>query len=186
MAIDFPPNSGHPLPPTIGELYPNPAIAGQPQYSWDGTKWTQATIPSSTIHVLKSGDTMTGLLTLSGDPTATNHAANKNYAETSLRQINAQTGTTYTLAISDTGKLVYLNNAAAITLTVAPNSSVAIPLNAQIDIVQGAAGQVTVTPGAGVTINSADGYKKTAKAYAAATLVKIAPDGWLLTGNLVA
>jgi hypothetical protein len=129
---------------------------------------------------------MTGALTLSGDPTATNHASTKNYAETSLRQINPQVGTTYTLLLADIGKLVYLNNAAAITLTVPPNSSIAFPIGTQIDIVQGAGGQVTVTPGSGVSIVSADSYRKLAKVYAAATLVKIATDGWLLTGNLAA
>src|SRR5262245_37938289 len=36
---------------------------------------------------------------------------------------NAQTGTTYTLAASDNGKIITLNNAAAITLTVPASSS---------------------------------------------------------------
>jgi hypothetical protein len=36
-ALDFP--SG----PTIGTIYPYPAVAGQPQYTWDGEKWTSGT-----------------------------------------------------------------------------------------------------------------------------------------------
>ena len=39
-------------------------------------------------------------------------------------QINAQTGTTYTLVLADQSKLVTLDNSSAITLTVPPNSSV--------------------------------------------------------------
>jgi hypothetical protein len=40
---------------------------------------------------------------------------------------NAQTGTAYTLALSDAGKLVTFNNAVAITLTIPTNVSVALP-----------------------------------------------------------
>ena len=39
-------------------------------------------ISTITAKVSKTGDTMTGALTLSGDPTNTNHASNKNYVDT--------------------------------------------------------------------------------------------------------
>ena len=53
---------------------------------------------------------------------------------------NAQTGTAYTLALSDAGKLVTFNNAAAITLTIPTNASVALPICTRIDLLQYGAG----------------------------------------------
>ena len=45
-----------------------------------------------------------------------------------------QTGTAYTLVLADAFKLVAMNNAAANTLTVPPNSSVAFPIGTRIDL----------------------------------------------------
>lgn len=95
---------------------------------------------------------------------------------------NAQTGTTYTLALSDSGKLVELSNAAAITLTVPTNSVTAFPTGTQIDLLQTGAGQVTVE-GAGVTLQSEGSKLKLKGQYAAATLIKRATDTWVLIGN---
>jgi hypothetical protein len=64
---------------------------------------------------------------------------------------NTQTGTTYTLVIGDKDKLVTLNNASAITLTVPPS---VFSANDIVNIAQFGAGQVTLAQGAGVTINS--------------------------------
>ncbi len=101
------------------------------------------------------------------------------------RPVNTQTGTTYTLVLGDTGKMVTLNNAGAITLTVPPHSGVALVAQAEIDIVQLGAGQVTVSPGSGVTIISYGSKVALAGQYAAATLKQTATqDTWLLIGNL--
>ena len=97
---------------------------------------------------------------------------------------NAQTGTSYTLALTDRGKTVSLANASAITLTVPPQSSVVWPANARIDLTQLGAGQVTVTPGSGVTLRSYQSKTKIAGQYAAATLIRITSDEWLLIGAL--
>jgi hypothetical protein len=64
---------------------------------------------------------------------------------------NTQTGTTYTLVLSDKDKMVTLNNASAITLTVPPS---VFSANDIVNIAQFGAGQVTLAQGAGVTINS--------------------------------
>lgn len=42
-------------------------------------------LPDSSLYVKKAGDTMTGLLTLSGDPTADLHAATKQYVDTDAK-----------------------------------------------------------------------------------------------------
>ena len=51
---------------------------------------------------------------------------------------NYQTGTTYTLALTDSGGRVSLTNASAITLTVPASGTVAFPAETEIYIRQGA------------------------------------------------
>ena len=102
-----------------------------------------------------------------------------------LPLLNAQTGTTYTLVLTDAGKLVTLSNAAAITLTVPLESSVGYAIGSSIDIVQIGAGQVTVAGAGGVTVNATPGLKLRAQ-YSAGTLIKTASNTWLLVGDLSA
>ena len=97
---------------------------------------------------------------------------------------NDQTGTTYTLALTDAGKLVTLSNAAAITLTVPAEATVAFPLGSRVDIVQLGAGQVEIDPAAGVTVDAKDGNDKLADQFSAATLIYQGSDNWLLIGDL--
>lgn len=99
--------------------------------------------------------------------------------------INAQTGTTYTTVLADASKLITLNNAAAITLTIPTNASVAYAVGTKIDLAQTGAGQVTVVGASGVTVNATPTLKFRAQ-YSAATCIKIATDTWLLVGDLAA
>lgn len=101
------------------------------------------------------------------------------------KTINAQTGTAYTLVLADAGKFVTMTNAAASTLTVPPNSSVAFPTGTFIEGAQLGAGQVTITAGAGVTVNATPGLKVAAQ-YGTFGLLKIATDTWLAFGRLAA
>jgi hypothetical protein len=96
--------------------------------------------------------------------------------------INQQVAS-YTLVLADDGKLVELNSASGINLTVPPYSSVPFPVGTQITIVQTGAGQVTVVQGSGVTVNSNPGLKIRAQ-YTAATLIKRGTDTWVLVGDL--
>jgi len=98
--------------------------------------------------------------------------------------LNAQTGTTYTLVLTDNGRLVTLSNAAAITLTVPTNASVAFATGAVINIQQIGAGQVTVAGAAGVTVTGTGTKLRTQ--YSAAALVKTGTDSWTLIGDLSA
>ena len=97
---------------------------------------------------------------------------------------NAQTGTTYTLVLTDAGKLVTLNNGSAIALTVPTNASVAFDIGDQINLLQLGAGQVTVAGDAGVTVSSEGAKLKLKDQYAIGTLVKTGTDAWVLVGNL--
>jgi hypothetical protein len=113
-------------------------------------------------------------------------AAQQNALATAQIALNAQTGTSYTAVLGDDGDLVTLDNAAAITFTVPPNSSVAFGIGTQINVMQLGAGQVTITPGAGVTIRSSNSRLKTTAQYSVATCVKIATDTWVAVGSLSA
>ena len=100
-------------------------------------------------------------------------------------QSNQQTGTTYTLVLSDKDKIIEMNNASANTLYVPADSSVSFPDGTQIVILQTGAGQTTVAPVAasGVTINATPGLDFRDQ-WSMATLIKRGTDTWVLTGDL--
>ena len=98
---------------------------------------------------------------------------------------NLQTVAAYTLVASDIGKIVERNWSTANTLTVPPNSAVPFSDGTVIKVRQLAAGQVTFTPGTGVTILSLGGALRTAGQYAEATLTRRATDEWVLSDDIV-
>lgn len=99
--------------------------------------------------------------------------------------VNAQTGTAYTIVLADEQKLVTLNNAAAITVTLPQDSDVAIPVGGQVHFAQLGAGQVTFVAGTGATVNGTPGLKCRAQ-YSTVTAIKRAANTWLLVGDLAA
>jgi len=100
--------------------------------------------------------------------------------------INAQTGTTYTLNVTDAQKFVTFNNTAAQTVTVASNATQALAVGTQIQLAALGVGQVSIVAATSpnpVTIYSTPGLKLRAQ-YSVATLVQIATDTWFLIGDL--
>ena len=100
--------------------------------------------------------------------------------------LNAQTGTTYTLAVGDAGELVTLANASAITLTVPTNASVPFAIGTQITITRAGSGSLTVVGDTGVTVNSADGFLKLRSQWSSGTLIKTNTNSWILIGDISA
>jgi hypothetical protein len=96
---------------------------------------------------------------------------------------NTQTGTTYTLVLTDAGKLVTMSNASASTLTVPPNGTVAFPTGSYLTIAQLGAGLLTIEAGVGVTIRSLGSSLVSAGQYASLGLVKLGTNEWLLSGS---
>lgn len=80
--------------------------------------------------------------------------------------INAQTGTTYTLASNDTGKIVEISNGSGITLTL-PNNLVA---GFNCTVVQTGAGVITLSAASGAAFHNRSSFTKTAGQYAMITV----------------
>lgn len=99
--------------------------------------------------------------------------------------VNAQTGTTYTFALTDAGTVVTSANSSAQTLTVPPSSSVAFPLGTVLTVIQEGAGLVTLAPGSGVTLNSRGGILTTNGANACVQLILVASNTWDVIGDLI-
>lgn len=95
---------------------------------------------------------------------------------------NSQVGTSYTLVLADAGKVIECNNAAAVTLTVPPNSTVAFPIGTVVEVWGQGLGSVTVAQGAGVTIRTPSTLILRAQ-YSSVTLRKRATDEWVLAGD---
>jgi hypothetical protein len=102
----------------------------------------------------------------------------------SLTTINQQTAS-YTPVLTDRDKLVEINSASAVTLTIPTNASVAYPVGTSFDILQTGAGQITIAPASGVTVNSTPGLKLRTQ-WSSATLFKRASDTWVVFGDLSA
>lgn len=100
------------------------------------------------------------------------------------QNVNTQVGTTYTTVLGDAGKLVTCSNASSIALTVPPAASVAYPAGTMIDVAQYGAGQVTITPGAAVTINTASSLKLRTQWSTATLVLSATADTWFLVGDL--
>jgi hypothetical protein len=97
---------------------------------------------------------------------------------------NAQTAS-YTLALSDSGKMVEMNVGSANNLTVPPDGSVNFPIGTQINVLQTNTGQTTIVAGSGVTVNATPGLKLRAR-WSSVLLVKRASNTWVALGDLQA
>ena len=97
--------------------------------------------------------------------------------------LNNQTGTSYTLLLSDSHKYIRMNNASASTLTVPAHADVPIAVTSTCHVRQVGAGQVTLVAAPGVTINTPETLKLR-KAGAIVSLTKVATDEWDVYGDL--
>ena len=127
----------------------------------------------------------TDLLVISEFVSGTTYTSKKiTGAELKGSTLNAQTVTTYNLVLTDAHKTVTLTNGSAIDARIPLNSGTAFPIGTRIELIQGGAGQVTVAPTSGVTLNSSGGKTKLAAQYAVATILKVATDTWYLFGDI--
>jgi len=163
-----------------------------------GVKWatpTTGSVTSITAGTGLSGGTITTsgtiaidatVATLTGTQTLTNKTLTSPTINTPKTTIgfNAQTGTTYSLVLSDQDKLVTLSNASAITVTV-PNGI--FSTGQQINVQQIGAGQVSIVSD-GTTVLTSTGATSTAPnlraQYSAATIICTSSNNFTVIGDL--
>lgn len=105
-------------------------------------------------------------------------------SSTTVAVVN-DTGTALTLATSHAGKMVRQSNASAITSTIPTNAADAIPVESVISLRQVGAGQITVTPAGGVTLNTPSGMQAKTRAQGSSVMLhKVGTNEWDLTGDL--
>lgn len=185
-------------------------MADRPTYVWTGSEWDTIADPGAVRKALISAS-KGALITSTGSAVAAQtvgandtllvadsaQANGIKWATLAASQVptleatkvptqvqNARTDS-YTLVLSDAGKLIEMGKATAQTLTIPTNASVAFPIGTKIDVVQTGAGETTIA-GAGVTINSEGSKLKLNAQWAAATLIKRATDTWVVIGSLKA
>ena len=95
-----------------------------------------------------------------------------------------QSGTNYTAVLGDAAGYIQFTNGAAIAFTIPPNASVAFPIGTVITVEQNGAGVVTLTAGAGVTLNSRGALLATGGQYAVCQVKKVATNTWTVIGDV--
>jgi hypothetical protein len=100
-------------------------------------------------------------------------------------EINAQTGTSYTLVLGDLAKLITMDNSSPMTLTVPENASVAFEVGDKIDILRKGTGTLAIEGTGSASVNATPGLNLRAQ-WSSATLVKLATNTWVLIGDLAA
>jgi len=195
--------SSAPSSPALGKIWVD--SDDQSTYIWSGSAWVATTAPGSSYQSTAPSNPKTGQLWIDSDDSvtyvytgsawlalsnpdtvtlnATQTLTNKTLVDAKTQlSTNAQLAS-YTIVLSDRDKIVEISNASANTLTIPLNSSVAYPVGSQIQIIQTGAGQTTLTPTGGVTLNGTPGLKLRTQ-WSSATLIKRATDTWIAIGDL--
>ena len=105
----------------------------------------------------------------------------------SPKTIRTITGTTGALTAADLNAHIRTTSGSATTLTVPTAETVAFPVGAEITVVQGGAGAVTIAAASGVTLNKLSTVQLQVLArYGEVKLRKVDTNTWDVTGSLAA
>lgn len=152
---------------------------GRGTYTSSGTTLSRSLVSSS------SGS----LLSLSGAATVYVTAIAEDFSdvETAIETatINAQTGTSYTLALTDRGQTVTMTNASANTVTIPTNASVAFDIGSVVTVIMTGAGTTSVKGDTGVTLNGVSaGTGAILSRWQGVSLLKIGTNTWVASGAI--
>ncbi len=185
---------------TAGTItYPNTAGTNGYYLTTNGSSiasWTalstsvNASNISGTVSVLNGGTgssaknfvDLTTTQTVSGAKTFTDAFAGDNTTNPKISgfsaNINPQTNTTYTLAASDNGKIITLNNSGSIALTLP-----VLTAGFNCMIIQSGAGVVTLT-GSSTTISNKNSFTKTAGVNSVVTVIYLTANTAITIGDM--
>ena len=91
-----------------------------------------------------------------------------------------ETAGSTTLQATDMGKTLVCNHTGAITITI-PSG---LPAGSEVELIRWNSGTVTVSPGSGVELRSANNLRSIADQYGSVGLKQITTNIWVLTGSL--
>lgn len=136
---------------------------------WDGVGWNSpggtgdVVGPASSVdNTIPRYDGTTGKLLQASGVAVTDNDEISGYRG----NVNIQTGTTYTVLSTDSGKVIDHANGSAITTTL-PNN---MPVGWCCTYTQSGAGQVTFSPASGASLRNADGHTKIASQWGEVSL----------------
>lgn len=92
--------------------------------------------------------------------------------------------TSYTPALTDANDCVRFTASSAIAVSAPSDATTAFAIGTQLLLLQSGTGQITVSAGAGATLQSSGGKTKSAAQHSLLTLIKIAANTWVLGGDI--
>lgn len=101
--------------------------------------------------------------------------------------VTSQSGSAYTLALADAGKLLLMSASVAASVTIPSNSSASFATGATIGVIADGSASLTVVGASGVTVVSTVGSGSPVSLtgqYAGVTLFKTATDTWYAVGAI--
>ncbi len=108
--------------------------------------------------------------------------ATKSYVANSTSVVTK--GSSFTLTLADASKTILLSTTTPMTLTIPSNSSVAIPIGYQYNLVEIGTGKTTLSASSGVIIGSKNSQLFLDGQYSKGTLLKIDTDTWIFYGDV--
>ncbi len=104
---------------------------------------------------------------------------------TVVSPVVTESGTARTAGLADAGSYLRFTNAAAVGYTIPPQSSVSWAANTAIEIRRAGAGNLTLSPGAGVTLNAPSGGTLMLTDRMSVMLKRVSADVWDVVGQTV-
>ncbi len=146
----------------------------------NGATISGATLTLTPADASNGGIVTTGVQTFAGAKTFNNDVTGNNNPKISgfSANINPQTNTTYTLAASDNGKIITLNNSGSITLTLP-----VLTAGFNCMIIQSGEGVVTLT-GSSTTISNKNSFTKTAGVNSVVTVIYLTANTAITIGDM--